>query len=576
MILSIFLSGCTVGRRIRFFNIGDTYDSAEISELIHDSNYNLWDQVIDKEVEINQYKQSPFRFALEFGTVDFAYYLIDHGADMSYQDRDGENEIFYISNWKFRTDFKKFVEKLVENGCNIQVTNREGDTVIEKVVKDAAGNDGLMVRKKIAFLQKMGAPLRREVIPHLEENLKTEYTIIKYLSDELNQLKLEPQNYEEALVLWNWDYLITHAEQWMNSDEEKRRILFHASALGSVENLISILDQSELDVLVEDKDGNSLLTASAAAGNETVFTYLYPLFMQDSAQIDGMQLLIAAIHGENPWILQVVQNDMSTYGKSKMEDLDRKLANAISYSENPDIINWCLNNYKFEQFYLYELGVYLTELDSLKCLEIYLSADQTQEQIGLDEEFSCDVIMECSDPEMVELIFNYVPNSKVKGKCFTTALGLMLSRQTGRIIEDSAGIIQKFYEAGVPLDNAGQGWIPIVEAVDIGDTAAVKKLIELGADLNQKSSKEGRTALMAAAAGDYIIMEELLKAGADPNIKSTEGYTALMVAVNANSKKCTELLIKYGADKSIKNNEDLTAYDIAEKRADKEVIDLLR
>jgi len=82
-------------------------------------------------------------------------------------------------------------------------------------------------------------------------------------------------------------------------------------------------------------------------------------------------------------------------------------------------------------------------------------------------------------------------------------------------------------------------------AIREGDTAAVKSLLRLGADLNARD-EDGATALMHAAAdADLAMMKLLLDEGADLNAASKGGATALLWALHDVEK--VKLLLKHDA-----------------------------
>src|SRR4051795_5775710 len=85
----------------------------------------------------------------------------------------------------------------------------------------------------------------------------------------------------------------------------------------------------------------------------------------------------------------------------------------------------------------------------------------------------------------------------------------------------------------------------LAAAIRDGDTRAVGKLIEAGADVNARDA-EGNTPLILASfyAGPRCV-ELLLEKGADPNAANRSGVTALIRA--ATNYKKTRLLIDAGA-----------------------------
>ena len=77
----------------------------------------------------------------------------------------------------------------------------------------------------------------------------------------------------------------------------------------------------------------------------------------------------------------------------------------------------------------------------------------------------------------------------------------------------------------------------------------VRLLIEYGADINIKSSKLQRTALMSAAyRGRASIVQYLLEQGAPVNTQDVEGVTSLMIASQNGHPETVRVLLDYGAD----------------------------
>lgn len=91
---------------------------------------------------------------------------------------------------------------------------------------------------------------------------------------------------------------------------------------------------------------------------------------------------------------------------------------------------------------------------------------------------------------------------------------------------------------------------PLVVAISKGEIETVKKFIEYGADVNEKSN--GLTPLMYAARYNKVeIIKYLLVKGADRNIKDSQGFTALKHAELSNAYEAIAVL------KSTTVNEDV-------------------
>ena len=133
---------------------------------------------------------------------------------------------------------------------------------------------------------------------------------------------------------------------------------------------------------------------------------------------------------------------------------------------------------------------------------------------------------------------------------------------------------------------------PLVEAARNGDEAALRTLVEQGADVNatggdgstalvwashrdlpasvalligagadvDRSNDLGATPLWAAGEnGSAAVTELLLDAGADPNLALRHGETPLMAAARAGSARVAELLLEHGADANARGPRNQTA-----------------
>ena len=114
-------------------------------------------------------------------------------------------------------------------------------------------------------------------------------------------------------------------------------------------------------------------------------------------------------------------------------------------------------------------------------------------------------------------------------------------------------------------------------AAEEGDLAEVKRLLELGTDVNLQDTEYGATALMwAAGYGHTEIVELLIVSGADLDLKSQFGYTALMMAANGGYTNIVELLINAGAEVNVQNVYGDTALMLAAGWCHTEIVELLK
>lgn len=90
---------------------------------------------------------------------------------------------------------------------------------------------------------------------------------------------------------------------------------------------------------------------------------------------------------------------------------------------------------------------------------------------------------------------------------------------------------------------------PACFAAANGNLTILRKLVELGIDINYVTSEEKETILLWAAYKDRLdIVQYLLELGADVTHQNAAGHTALYYAVRIDNKHMARLLIEKGAD----------------------------
>ena len=112
---------------------------------------------------------------------------------------------------------------------------------------------------------------------------------------------------------------------------------------------------------------------------------------------------------------------------------------------------------------------------------------------------------------------------------------------------------------------AADGFYPLGLAAYFKQAAAVRLLLDRGADPNQAARNAAHvTALHAAVSSDQLKMVEwLLDAGADVNARQQSDYTPLMGAAANARTAIMELLLARGADAAMRTTEGRTAADLA-------------
>jgi ankyrin repeat protein len=107
---------------------------------------------------------------------------------------------------------------------------------------------------------------------------------------------------------------------------------------------------------------------------------------------------------------------------------------------------------------------------------------------------------------------------------------------------------QDSQRAGISVKGKDESVPPLIWAVDLGRTEAVRALLEKGADVNA-ARKDGVTALMiAASAGDRATVRYLLEKGANVNAKDEYQWTPLFSAAFAGRTDVVRTLLDKGAN----------------------------
>jgi uncharacterized protein len=131
-------------------------------------------------------------------------------------------------------------------------------------------------------------------------------------------------------------------------------------------------------------------------------------------------------------------------------------------------------------------------------------------------------------------------------------------------------------QKGVDEVRDDSGKTLLVMAAQNGQLAVVKRLHQLGADLNAADTVHGCAALQVSAFNKHLaVMSYLLRNGANLNAQDKNGDTPLSVAVDRSCVAAVKLLLEHGADASIKDNEGMNALFPAVRVGSMQIIQLL-
>lgn len=118
---------------------------------------------------------------------------------------------------------------------------------------------------------------------------------------------------------------------------------------------------------------------------------------------------------------------------------------------------------------------------------------------------------------------------------------------------------------------------PLHDAVEVGDLARVKRLVEMqSADINEIDQRGIWPLLAAATYGNTAMVELLLKLGADPNQHDQYQYTALHEAASLGFRDVIEVLIEAKADINLRDINSITPLGYAVRSPSLEAAELLQ
>ena len=384
-----------------------------------------------------------------------------------------------------------------------------------------------------------------------------------------------PDYYKKSLTKVVLGAKVQNIKTDAQKEELAEKIVFYAAAYGTLEEMKESIDETGVTMEILDSEENNLLMAAALGGNEETFSYLWDQISHDTINKRKETLLMAALGGGNKNIAEKIkesdENIFVSLDQFDWDDAFRQQCEVLSYADD-EFTEYYIENEKPDLDETEYLCTSITDNGNIAALKIIKKNKNTKEYFN-SSEFLNNILQLCFSSSQVRTILEDIPNDIKKE--LTYSLAKILSEESQMPNEDSEEIVQAFYNAGVPLDNYKGVRLPIYEAASVGDTAAVRKLAELGADLDDKG-KIGATAMLPAARGDEDTLEVLLKFGANPNESENKtGLTPLMIAVSWESPECVRMLLDYGADKDAIKKDGTTVYEYAQNVGSEEIITML-
>ena len=449
----------------------------------------LLENIPDKEVrkkyiqKEDKYGETVLHKACRNGYKEVVKLLIDNGADVNMKDKNGQTVFMYACHANAP---KEVIELLLKHGAEVNMRTNLGRTAL----MIACGSN--VPEEVIELLLNNGADVNME-----DEDGQTALMVAcQCASKEVTEL------------------LLKHGAEVDMQDKDGKTVLMCVCIRNAPKEVIELLLDCGADVNMEDEDGQTALVY-ACAGNAP--KEVVELLLNRGAEVnledkDGDTALIAACVRNAPKEVVELLLNRGAEVNIKGKDGQTALIHACARNAPKEVIRILLDN----------------------------GADVNMRDKGGQTAlvFACG---NNASKEVIELLLNRGAEVNTKGKEGFTAL--------------------------------------IAACIRNAPKEVVELLLKRGAKVNMKDNLE-QTALMGACGSNAPkeVIELLLDNGADVNIKDKNDQTVLMYACFMNApKEVIELLLDNGADVNMKDKGGQTALMLAclRKESKEDVITLL-
>lgn len=127
-------------------------------------------------------------------------------------------------------------------------------------------------------------------------------------------------------------------------------------------------------------------------------------------------------------------------------------------------------------------------------------------------------------------------------------------------------LVEKLLQAGADVNaREADGMTPLSRAAYYTDSSDMLRLLaNAGAELCPRVGENGTTPLhLAAMSGQIANLRTLIDLGLDINLRTTAGDTALLRALVANHTECVKFLLESGADTTLNGDDSAAFYNLA-------------
>lgn len=152
-----------------------------------------------------------------------------------------------------------------------------------------------------------------------------------------------------------------------------------------------------------------------------------------------------------------------------------------------------------------------------------------------------------------------------RNKLFNLGIPFTPNCFSSYIQKNKSSLFKLFLDGQIDINSKDEDGTPLLNvAIRCENESLVKKLINLGVNINIPSEDRGYTPVMDAVwKGNKKITKLLIQKGADLNTINKEGQTNLILAVGADKIDICKLLVENGANPDIKDQMGMSAYGYA-------------